>query len=197
MCTSNPYDGRRVPGSVGLPLPGVSVRIADPNSGALLATDEVGEIEIRGPNVFKGYWRAPEKTREEFREDGFFRSGDLGSMGADGYISISGRCKDLIISGGLNVYPAEIEAMIDAIPGVAESAVVGVPHPDFGEGVVAVVASRNGASLDEEAIWAALAGRLAKFKQPKRVFIVPQLPRNVMGKIEKKGLRQEFAETFR
>lgn len=196
MNTSNPYLGKRLPGSVGLPLPGVEIRICDLQSGAPVARGEAGSIEIRGPNVFKGYWRMPEKTREEFCEDGFFKSGDVGHMDEDGYVWIAGRSKDLIITGGLNVYPAEVEAVLDAIPGVAESAVIGAPHADFGEGVVAVVACRNGASLDEEAIQAALRHQLARFKQPKRIFIVGDLPRNVMGKIQKNVLRERFARTF-
>ncbi len=197
MNTSNPYDGERRAGTVGFPLPGVEIRIADPKTGVALPQGEVGVIEIRGPNVFKGYWRMPEKTKEEFRADGFFISGDLGMIDERGYISIVGRDKDLIISGGFNVYPAEVEAMIDAIPGVAESAVIGVPHPDFGEGVTAVVARKPQFELDEEAIQAGLDGHLARFKQPKRVFFVEQLPRNAMGKIQKKDLRERYRDTFR
>jgi malonyl-CoA/methylmalonyl-CoA synthetase len=196
MNISNPYDGRRLPGSVGFPLPGVEIRIADPHTGAALPDGEIGEIEIRGPNVFKGYWQMPEKTREAFRDDGFFRSGDLGHRDQDGYIHISGRSKDLIISGGLNVYPAEVEAAIDAIPGVAECAVIGVPHADFGEAVVAVVITSNGAPIDEGTVQTALKDRLAKFKQPKRVFIVSSLPKNVMGKIEKASLRAQFSDAL-
>ena len=196
MNTSNPYEGPRIPGSVGPALPGVEIRITDLKSGAILGRGEAGGIEIRGPNVFKGYWRMPEKTKEDFREDGFFKSGDVGYMDEDGFVYIAGRSRDLIITGGLNVYPAEVEAALDAIPGVAESAVIGVPHADFGEGVVAVVARRNGADLDEDIIRAALQDKLAKFKQPKKVFIVGDLPRNVMGKIQKNMLRDEFARTF-
>ena len=151
MNTSNPYEGERIPGSVGMPLPGVEIRVSDPETGAVLPQGEVGMIEIRGPNVFKGYWRMPEKTKAEFREDGYFISGDLGYVDPRGYIYISGRGKDLIISGGFNVYPAEVEAAIEALPGVAECAVIGVPHADFGEGVVAVVTAKPGASLDEQA----------------------------------------------
>ena len=151
MNTSNPYDGDRIPGSVGKPLPGVDLRITDPETGAVLAQGEVGMIEVRGPNVFKGYWRMPEKTKAEFRDDGFFISGDLGYIDARGYVYISGRGKDLIISGGFNVYPAEVEGAIEALPGVAECAVIGVPHADFGEGVVAVVIAKPGAALDEKA----------------------------------------------
>jgi malonyl-CoA/methylmalonyl-CoA synthetase len=196
MNTSNPYDGERIPGSVGFPLSGVEIRIADPQTGRVLPQGEVGVIEIRGPNVFKGYWRMPEKTREEFREDGFFISGDLGRIDERGYIYIVGRAKDLIISGGFNVYPAEVEAAIEALPGVAECAVIGVPHADFGEGVVAVVIPRPGAKLEENTIQAALGNELAKFKQPKRVFVTTELPRNAMGKIQKKDLREQYASVF-
>jgi malonyl-CoA/methylmalonyl-CoA synthetase len=196
MNTSNPYDGDRIPGAVGLPLPGVEIRIADPQTGQAVPDGEVGVIEIRGPNVFKGYWRMPEKTREEFREDGFFISGDLGRIDDRGYIWIVGRAKDLIISGGFNVYPAEVEAAIEALPGVTECAVIGVPHADFGEGVVAVVTPKPGVILEEKTILAALANELAKFKQPKRVFIATELPRNAMGKVQKKDLREQHAKTF-
>jgi malonyl-CoA/methylmalonyl-CoA synthetase len=196
MNASNPYDGDRLPGSVGLPLPGVEIRIADPETGRALPQGEVGVIDIRGPNVFKGYWRMPEKTREEFREDGFFVSGDLGRVDERGYISIVGRAKDLIISGGFNVYPAEVEAAIEALPGVAECAVIGVPHADFGEGVVAVLTPKPGASLEEKTIQTALSNELAKFKQPKRIFITNELPRNAMGKIQKKELRDQYANAF-
>jgi malonyl-CoA/methylmalonyl-CoA synthetase len=196
MNTSNPYDGDRISGSVGLPLPGVEVRIADPETGRSLPQGEVGVIDIRGPNVFKGYWRMPEKTREEFREDGFFISGDLGRVDERGYVSIVGRAKDLIISGGFNVYPAEVEAAIEALPGIADCAVIGVPHKDFGEAVVAVVAPKPGADLEEKAIQAALSNELAKFKQPKRVFLTSELPRNAMGKVQKKELRDRYANIF-
>lgn len=196
MNTSNPYDGARRAGTVGFPLPGVEVRITGPETGEPLPDGEVGVIEIRGPNVFKGYWRMPEKTKEEFRDGGFFISGDLGMVDAQGYLNIVGRDKDLIISGGFNVYPAEVEAAIDAVPGVAESAVIGVPHPDFGEGVTAVVARKNGADVDEQSVLDRIAGGLAKFKQPKRVFFVDALPRNAMGKIQKKDLRETFKHTF-
>jgi malonyl-CoA/methylmalonyl-CoA synthetase len=190
MITSNPYAGERRPGAVGFPLPGVSLRIADPDSGAILPQGEVGVVEVKGPNVFKGYWRMPEKTASEFRADGFFITGDLGRIDADGYLHIVGRAKDLIISGGFNVYPKEIESEIDAIPGVVESAVIGVPHPDFGEGVAAFVVQRGDAHLDEAAILSALADRLAKYKQPKRVLFVADLPRNAMGKVQKAALRE-------
>jgi len=196
MNTSNPYEGDRIPGSVGFPLPGVEIRIADPQTGRALPQGEVGVIEIRGPNVFKGYWRMPEKTKEEFRDDGFFISGDLGRIDERGYIYIVGRAKDLIISGGFNVYPAEVEPAIEALPGIAECAVIGVPHTDFGEGVVAVVTPKPGANLEEKAIQVALANELAKFKQPKRVFIAAELPHNAMGKVQKKDLRDKYAGTF-
>ena len=196
MNVSNPYDGERLAGSIGFPLPGIEIRIADPQTAQVLSQGDVGVIEIRGPNVFKGYWRMPEKTREEFRDDGFFVSGDLGYVDAKGYTYIVGRAKDLIISGGFNVYPAEVEAVIDAVPGVAECAVVGAPHPDFGEGVVAVITPKPGASLDEKGVQSALADQLAKYKQPKRVFITDNLPRNAMGKIQKKELREQYADVF-
>lgn len=196
MNTSNPYDGERRPGTVGFPLPGVAVRIADPQTGREVARGEVGVIEVKGPNVFQGYWRMPEKTAEEFRVDRFFITGDMGQVSEDGYISIVGRAKDLIISGGFNVYPAEVEALIDEIEGVAESAVVGVPHPDFGEGVVAVVAPKAGVTLDPAAITGALADKLAKFKQPKKVHVLETLPRNTMGKIQKNVLRDQFKGDF-
>jgi malonyl-CoA/methylmalonyl-CoA synthetase len=191
MNTSNPYDGARRPGTVGFALPGVEVCIADPETGTELEQGEIGSIELRGPNVFKGYWRMPEKTNEEFREDGFFISGDLG------YVNIVGRDKDLIISGGFNVYPAEIEAAIDAIKGVAESAVIGAPHPDFGEGVMAIVACKSGVDLEEGDILSPLGGILARFKQPKHVFIVDALPRNAMGKVQKKDMREHYVDTFK
>lgn len=196
MNTSNPYEGERRAGTVGMPLPGVEVRVAERETGKVLETGEVGVVEVRGPNVFKGYWRNPEKTREEFRDDKFFITGDLGMFDERGYLHIVGRDKDLIISGGFNVYPAEVEAIIDAIPGVSESAVIGVPHRDFGEGVTAVIALKNGASLAEDEVLGALNGELAKFKQPKRVFFVDSLPRNTMGKIQKKELREIYAETY-
>ena len=185
-----------IPGSVGFPLPGVEIRIAEPQTGKALPQGEVGVIDIRGPNVFNGYWRMPEKTNEEFRADGFFVSGDLGYVDAKGYIYISGRAKDLVISGGYNVYPAEVEAAIEAVPGVAECAVIGVPHADFGEAVVAIVAPKPGTKIDEKQIQAAIAGDLAKYKQPKRVFVTSDIPRNTMGKIQKKDLREAYRGTF-
>jgi malonyl-CoA/methylmalonyl-CoA synthetase len=196
MNTSNPYEGPRVPGSVGPPLPGVEIRIAEPATGAELPRGEVGVIEIRGPNVCKGYWRMPDKTAEAFRGDGYFISGDLGLIDGAGHVRIVGREKDLIITGGLNVYPAEVEAALEAIEGVAECAVIGVPHPDFGEGVVAVAIARPGAELEEKAMIAALAGTLASFKRPKRVFLVDALPRNAMGKVQKNVLRERYSQSF-
>ena len=196
MNTSNPYEGERIPGSVGFPLPGVELRVTDPETGALLPQDGIGMIEVRGPNVFKGYWRMPEKTKAEFRADGFFITGDLGYVDPRGYVFISGRGKDLIISGGFNVYPAEVEGAIEALPGVAEAAVIGVPHPDFGEGVVAVVTARPGVQLDEKPMLGALTTELAKYKLPKRIHVVSELPRNAMGKVQKNELRQRYAGEF-
>ncbi len=197
MNTSNPYALERVPGSVGLPLPGVEVRIADPASGAPLAADATGVIEVRGPNVFAGYWRQPEKTRAEFRDDGFFITGDLGRLDARGYLWIVGRARDLIISGGYNVYPREVEDAIDAIAGVEESAVIGVAHPDLGEGVTAVVvAPRRPAELDEAAVQRLLRERLAGYKVPKRVLFADALPRNTMGKVQKNELRRQHAGLY-
>ncbi len=194
MNTSNPYDGDRRPGTVGHPLPGVELRIiAD---GAEVAPGEVGVIEVRGPNVFKGYWQMPEKTREELREDGWFITGDLGTRDADGYVTIVGRAKDLVITGGFNVYPKEVEELLDSLPGVLESAVVGLPHPDFGEAVFAVLAREKGAEVDLAQIRAAVAERLAKFKHPKGYAIVDALPRNTMGKVQKAELRKTYGAEF-
>ena len=195
MNTSNPYEGERRAGTVGFPLPGVELRITDPASGRPLPPGETGMIEVRGPNVFKGYWRMPEKTAEEFRPDRFFITGDLGRIDGGGYISIVGRGKDLIISGGFNVYPREIEEILDQMPGIGESAVIGVPHPDFGEGVVAVVTA-SGPLPPEAEIIAALSKTLARFKVPKRIFEVRELPRNAMGKVQKAELRKRHAGTF-
>ncbi len=196
MNTSNPYDGDRVPGAVGHPLPGVSIRVTDPETGNELARDNIGMIEVKGSNVFKGYWRMPEKTKAEFRDDGFFITGDLGKIDANGYVHIVGRGKDLVISGGFNVYPKEIESEIDAMPGVIESAVIGVPHADFGEGVTAVVVRDKGAKVDEASVLKALDGRLAKFKMPKRVIVVEELPRNAMGKVQKNILRDTYSDLY-
>ncbi len=198
MLTSNPYtpaQGERRGGTVGFALPGVQLRVRD-DSGRDCTTHEIGNIEVSGPNVFAGYWRMPEKTKEEFTADGFFKTGDVGKIDGLGYITIVGRSKDLIISGGYNVYPAEIEGYINEMAGVAESAVVGVPHPDFGEVGVAIVIAKAGASLDAEAIVAELKSRLANFKIPKRCFVVPELPRNTMGKVQKALLRAEHKGLF-
>ena len=198
MNTSNPYDGERVPGSVGPPLPGVELRIAHPETGEpLAAPNATGMIEVRGPNVFEGYWRMPEKTAAEFRADGFFITGDLGYIDARGYVHIVGRNKDLIITGGYNVYPIEIEHEIDSLPDVIESAVIGAPHPDFGEGVTAVVVATRDAGVSEASIRAALEPRLAKFKLPKRIVFVDELPRNTMGKVQKNLLRQTYRDLYR
>ncbi|MGD9670345.1 MAG: malonyl-CoA synthase [Hyphomicrobiaceae bacterium] len=196
MNTSNPYDGDRVPGAVGFPLPGVELRITDPETGAIMGTDEIGMIEVKGPNVFKGYWRMPEKTASEFKPDGFFITGDLGKIDNSGYVHIVGRGKDLVISGGYNVYPKEIENEIDAIPGVSESAVIGVPHADFGEGVTAVIVPEPGAQLTESDVVAAIKGKLAAFKVPKRVLFVDTLPRNSMGKVQKNVLRDTYSDLY-
>ena len=198
MLTSNPCrasDGERRRGTVGRPLPGVGLRVVD-DTGAPCPGGEIGQIQVRGPNVFAGYWRMPEKTREEFSDDGWFKTGDVGRVDADGYVAIVGRSKDLIISGGYNVYPAEIEGVLNELPGVAESAVVGVPHADFGEAVVAVVVARPGAALDAAAMLAALKGRIANFKVPKQLFVVDQLPRNAMGKVQKNLLRDQHRGLF-
>ncbi|NBQ90356.1 MAG: malonyl-CoA synthase [Betaproteobacteria bacterium] len=198
MLTSNPYaaqDGERIGGTVGFALPGVGVRVRD-DQGRECPRGEIGGIEVRGPNVFAGYWRMPEKTREEFTADGWFKTGDVGVMDDSGRVTIVGRSKDLIISGGYNVYPAEIEGVINDMSGVAESAVVGVPHPDFGEAVVAVVIAQAGASLDPESILSTLKSRIANFKVPKRVFVQSELPRNAMGKVQKNLLREAHKGLF-
>ena len=198
MNTSNPYDGARRAGTVGMPLPGVELRVTDPEAAAPapLPQGEVGMIEVKGPNVFKGYWRMPEKTAEEKRTDGFFVTGDLGLVDHEGYVQIVGRGKDLIISGGFNVYPKEVETAIDALEGVSESAVIGVPHADFGEAVVAVVVRRVDAAIAEDGIAGALADKLARYKQPKHVAFVDELPRNAMGKVQKNVLRERFAHVL-
>ena len=193
VIASNPLHGQRKPGTVGLPLPGVDVRIAD-DGGAPLAAGEIGHIQVRGPNVFTGYWRRD--AGDDFTDDGFFATGDLGVIDEDGYLAIVGRSKDLVISGGLNVYPREIEAVIDALPGVVESAVIGVPHPDFGEGVVAVVVAEQGAALSEGEVIEACKANLAGFKVPKRVVLADELPRNVMGKVKKNVLREAHGDLF-
>lgn len=195
MLTSNPYDGERRGGTVGFPLPGVQLRVRG-DDGADLPTGEIGGIEVKGPSVFKGYWQMPEKTKEEFTADGWFKTGDVGRIDERGYVTIVGRSKDLIISGGYNVYPAEIEGYLNDMPGVAESALVGVPHPDFGEVGVAVVVPKAGADLDADALVATLKSRLANFKIPKRCFVVPELPRNTMGKVQKNLLRDQHKALF-
>jgi malonyl-CoA/methylmalonyl-CoA synthetase len=198
MLSSNPYDarqGERRGGTVGFPLPGVGLRIRD-DKGHPLPSGEIGHIEVKGPNVFKGYWRMPEKTAEDFTTDLWFKTGDVGKVGADGYVTIVGRSKDLIISGGYNVYPAEIEGYVNEMPGVAESAVIGVPHADFGEAVVAVVVPKPGAALDGPAIGAGLKTKIANFKVPKAVFVVDDLPRNAMGKVQKNLLREQHKALF-
>ncbi|HEX2018391.1 MAG TPA: malonyl-CoA synthase [Aurantimonas sp.] len=191
MSTSNPYDGERRAGTVGFPLQGVSIRVVDGETGNALPQGEIGVIEVRGPNVFSGYWQMPEKTAAEFRPDGYFITGDLGFIDPDGYVTIVGRGKDLVISGGFNIYPKEVEIALDDLPGVVESAVIGVPHPDFGEGVVGVVVSER--ELREEDLTAALKEKLARFKQPKRIVFVDELPRNTMGKVQKNVLRERFS----
>ena len=195
MITSNPYTGERVAGTVGFALPDVAARVCDAE-GAAVAPGETGVLEIKGPNVFKGYWRNPEKTAAEFRPDGYFITGDMAERDALGRIAIVGRAKDLVISGGFNVYPKEVEVEIDQMEGVLESAVIGVPHPDFGEAVTAVVVAAPDAAVTPADITDHLAGRLAKFKQPKRVFFVDALPRNAMGKVQKKELRERYADTY-
>ena len=196
MNVSNPYIGERIAGTVGQPLPDVDLRITDPATGEDVPAGEIGMIEVRGPNVFKGYWRMPEKTAEELRANGFFITGDLGRIDERGYVQIVGRGKDLIISGGFNIYPKEVEAEIDAIPGVVESAVIGLPHRDFGEAVTAVVVAEAGAARDDAAIIAMLQQRLARFKLPKQVLFVESLPRNTMGKVQKNLLRDRFAGLY-
>ena len=195
MNASNPYEGERRPGTVGLALPGVDVRVAD-EEGEPVPTGEVGTVEVKGPNVFGGYWRMPEKTAEEMRPDGFFITGDLGTLSEDGYLTIVGRAKDLVISGGYNIYPVEVEQILDEMPGVAESAVIGVPHADLGEGVVAVVVPEPGADPDPAHLLAELEGRLARFKHPRRLVLRRELPRNAMGKVQKATLRDELSGSF-
>ncbi|OHC61879.1 MAG: malonyl-CoA synthase [Rhodocyclales bacterium GWA2_65_19] len=195
MFTSNPYEGERRGGTVGFPLPGTELRIVGAD-GAVVKPGAVGHIQVKGDNVFVGYWGMPEKTKEEFTADGYFKTGDMGSVDADGYVAISGRSKDLVITGGLNVYPKEIEELIDAMPGVVESAVIGLPHPDFGEAVTAVVVRQNntvGRALTESGIIAAIKDSLANFKVPKWVYLVDQLPRNAMGKVQKNILRETYS----
>jgi len=201
MLTSNPYqaeEGERRGGTVGFPLPGVGLRIVGDDGAPCPSTGEgeIGHIQVSGPNVFAGYWRMPEKTKEEFSADGWFKTGDVGRRDERGYVTIVGRSKDLIITGGYNVYPAEIEGWLNELPGVAESAVIGVPHPDFGEGVIAVVVPRAGAALEGATLVAALKDRIAGFKVPKQVFVEPELPRNAMGKVQKNLLRERHRALF-
>jgi len=195
MITSNPYEGERIPGTVGYPLPGVSARVCD-ERGIEMPRGEPGVLEIKGPNLFKGYWRNPEKTAEDMRPDGYFITGDVATMADDGRVSVVGRAKDLIIAGGLNIYPKEIELTIDGVPGVVESAVIGVPHSDLGEAVVAVVTRQAESDLDQPAVLAAIAEKLARFKQPRRIVFVESLPRNQMGKVEKAALRDRYKNLF-
>jgi malonyl-CoA/methylmalonyl-CoA synthetase len=196
MNTSNPYDGERRAGTVGFPLPGVELKITDPESGANLPAGDVGQIEVRGPNVFKGYWQMPEKTAAELRADGFFITGDLGRIDEDGYVHIVGRNKDLIISGGYNIYPKEIELVLDDQPGVLESAVIGVPHPDFGETVLGVLVPEKGGKPDLEEIQASVKTSLARFKHPRKLILLDELPRNTMGKVQKNILRDKYQTMF-
>ena len=196
MNTSNPYDGARKAGTVGLPLPGVELKITDAETGQALEQGEVGHIEVRGPNVFKGYWQMPEKTAAELRETGFFITGDLGMVDQDGYVQIVGRDKDLIISGGYNIYPKEIELVLDAQPGVLESAVIGVPHADFGETVLGLIVPIQGETPDVSQIMQATAASLARFKHPRDLLIVNELPRNTMGKVQKNVLRETYKDIF-
>ncbi len=197
MITSNPLEGDRRAGTVGFPLDGVQARVVDPDSGAPVQTGDVGMVEVKGPNVFQGYWKMPDKTAEEFRADGFFITGDMGRIDEDGYLSIVGRSKDLIISGGFNIYPKEVELLLDDQEGVLESAVIGAPHPDFGEGVVGVLVPVPGAQLDADAILAKIKPKIARFKQPKALFILDELPRNAMGKVQKAALRETHKDCFR
>ena len=196
MNTSNPYEGERRAGSVGFPLPGVEVLVTNPENGQRLPPGEIGMLEVRGPNVFKGYWKMPEKTSEELRANGFFITGDLGTIGEDDYISIVGRSKDLIISGGHNIYPKEIEILLDGMDGVLESALIGIPHPDLGEAVVAVIVHQSFAKLNQKDIITELKDKIASFKHPKRIIFINELPRNTMGKVQKNALRERFAKLF-
>lgn len=194
MNTTNPHDGERRAGTVGMPLPGVEAKITDPRTGHALPDGEIGVIEVRGPNVFKGYWNMPEKTAEELRNDRFFITGDLGQIDADGYLHIVGRNKDLIISGGYNIYPKEIELVLDEQDGVLESAVIGLPHSDFGETAIGVLVAKKGSTPDLDAIGQNIRKSLARFKLPQRLVLLPELPRNAMGKVQKNELRQYFKD---
>ena len=194
MNTSNPFDGERRPGTVGFPLPGVDLRITDPDTGTALPQGEIGMVEVRGRNVFGGYWKMPEKTKAELRDNGFFITGDLGQLSDDGYLSIVGRAKDLIITGGYNVYPKEIEDVLNDHPGVLESAVFGVPDADFGEAIIAAIVPEPGATVDADAIAAIVGEKFARFKHPRRYDVMTELPRNTMGKVQKNVLRDRFAQ---
>lgn len=196
MNTSNPYDGERRAGTVGFPLPGVELKITDSETGAELPNGDIGQIEVRGENVFSGYWQMPEKTAEELRTDGFFITGDLGKIDADGYAHIVGRNKDLIISGGYNIYPKEIELLLDEQDGVLESAVIGVPHPDFGETVVGIIVAAQGSGPNLQEIKSSIEQSLARYKHPNKLITLEELPRNVMGKVQKQALREQFADIF-
>ena len=192
MNTSNPYDGERRAGTVGFPLPGVEIKITDSKTGTIIADGEIGEIEVRGPNVFSGYWQMPEKTAEELRNDGFFITGDLGTIDSEGYLHISGRNKDVIISGGYNIYSKEIELLLDEQTGVMESAVIDLAHPDLGEVVVGILIAEKDETPDIEHLTKIFRKSLAKYKQPRKLIIIPELPRNTMGKVQKNILRQEY-----
>jgi malonyl-CoA/methylmalonyl-CoA synthetase len=196
MNTSNPYYGERRSGTVGFPLPGVEIKITDSDTGKILSKNKVGQIEVRGPNVFKGYWGMEEKTKEELREDGFFITGDLGLIDSDGYIEIVGRDKDLIISGGYNIYPKEIELLLDLQVGVLESAVVGIPHPDFGETGVGFLVCKKGYDLEPGTVLESLSESLAAFKRPRKLIILDALPRNTMGKVQKNQLREQYKNLY-
>ncbi|EPX77043.1 malonate--CoA ligase [Litoreibacter arenae] len=196
MNTSNPYDGERRAGTVGFPLPDVDLKVTDPDSGDAVHDGVIGQIEVRGPNVFKGYWQMPEKTAAELRDDGFFITGDLGKFDEDGYLHIVGRNKDLIISGGYNIYPKEIELLLDDQPGVLESAVIGVPHPDFGETVLGLIVAQSDQSPDLDAVMEAVENSLARFKHPRKLVVLEQLPRNAMGKVQKNLLRDQYKSMF-
>ena len=195
MNASNPLDGERRPGSVGPALPGVSLRVVN-DAGNEIPAGEVGHLQVKGPNVFSGYWRMREKTAEAFTSDGFFKTGDEAIIDCDGYVTIVGRTKDLVITGGLNVYPREVEAMLDSLPEVHESAVIGAPHPDFGEGVIAVVVAHPDKDISGTLLIDQIRSRMAAYKLPKQVISVAELPRNGMGKVQKKLLRDQYAATF-
>ena len=192
MNTSNPYNGERRAGTVGLPLPGIEVKITDTNTGKALPVGEIGELEVKGPNVFKGYWQMPEKTNEELRDNGFFITGDLAQIDRDGYVTIVGRNKDLIISGGFNIYPKEIELLLDDEYGVLESAVIGIPNADFGESVIGIIVHKEDENIDLKQIQINISKSLARFKLPRKLLIISELPRNTMGKVQKNILREKF-----